>query len=355
MTLAFFAPLKSPNHPVPSGDRAMARALMVALKKGGYNVELVSELRLYEKLGDKKLQAVLRVAAETEISRLLQNSAATSWKLWVTYHNYYKAPDLVGPAVSQALGIPYVQIESSRARKRLIGPWADFEAAAEFASNAADTIFYFTQRDAKTLYRDAPEGQKLVHLAPFLSRTDLPKESSRQGPFLNVGMMRYGDKLDSYQLVADVLALLPESLDWRLNIVGDGPARSEVEQMMAPYKTRVKFLGIQSASALAEQYAHSSLFFWPGVNEAFGLVYLEAQAAGLPVVAQNRPGVRDVVFGAHPLPGEGAKAMANQIMHLMTDQSERDIIGQSAREKVQSCHLLDTAAQTLNTALEVLM
>lgn len=355
MKVVFFAPLKSPNHPVPSGDRAMARALMDALRHGGHTVDLVSELRLYEKWGDKTRQAELVHSAEAEIARLLGSPKSKSWQAWVTYHNYYKAPDLVGPAVSRALGIPYLQIESTRARKRLFGPWADFAAAAEAASDAADTIFYFTHRDAETLRRDAPEGQNLIHLAPFLARLDLPSQSSRQGPMLNVGMMRHGDKLASYQLIADTLALLPANLGWNLNIAGDGPARSEVERMMAPFKRRVKFLGVQDASALAEEYAHSCLFFWPGVNEAFGLVYLEAQAAGLPVVAQDRPGVRDVVFGKHPLPREGAEPMAHRIVNLMTNKSERDRMGDAARDKMQAHHLLGNAAQTLNAALEALI
>lgn len=351
MTLAFFAPLKSPNHPIPSGDRAMARALMAALAHAGYSVELVSELRIYDKWGDKAVQAKLTESAATEIDRLLKSPAAATWRAWITYHNYYKAPDLVGPAVSKSLEIPYLQIESTRARKRLFGPWSQFAHAAEAASDAAQTIFFFTQHDAETLRRDAPPGQRLLHLAPFLNRVELPPESRREGPILNVGMMRHGDKLASYQLIADSLALLPSKLRWRLSIAGDGPARLEVERMMAPFRHRVTFLGIQDAEALAALYANSSLFFWPGVNEAFGLVYLEAQAAGLPVVAQDRPGVRDVVHGTHPSPREGAAAMAKQIVHMLENPVERDRQGMAAREAIRANHLLGTAARTLDAAL----
>src|SRR5258708_24281091 len=45
-------------------------------------------------------------------------------ELWFTYHLYYKAPDWLGPAVSEALGIPYVIAEASYAPKRAHGPWA---------------------------------------------------------------------------------------------------------------------------------------------------------------------------------------------------------------------------------------
>ena len=355
MSIAFFAPLKSSNHPVPSGDRAMARALLAALKTAGYSVVPVSDLRLYDKLGEKAHQAQLMHDAQAEIARLLKDPASGSWQAWVTYHNYYKAPDLIGPVVSRALGIPYLQVESTRARKRLVGPWADFAAAAEAASDAADVVFYFTHRDAETLRRDAPEGQTLIHLPPFLNRRGLPEESLRLGPMLSVGMMRHGDKLTSYQLIADTLAHLPAQLDWQLNIAGDGAARPQVERMMAPFQRRVTFLGEQDAASLDAQYRNASLFFWPGVNEAFGLVYLEAQAAGLPVVAQDRPGVRDVVCGWQPRPHEGAEATAHQIVALSSDDTLRNGAGRDARAMVLEHHLLDNAAGTLKAALEELI
>jgi glycosyltransferase involved in cell wall biosynthesis len=352
MKVAFFAPLKPPNHPVPSGDRAMARAVMAALAHGGISVTLGSDLRLYDGQGEKALQAALTEAAQAETARLLADPVARDWQAWVSYHNYYKAPDLIGPPVSRALGIPYFQIESTRARKRLAGPWAAFAAAAEAASDAADTIFYFTHRDAETLRRDAPAGQALIHLPPFLARADLPPQSTQTGPMLSVGMMRRGDKLASYQLIADTLALLPGTLDWSLNIAGDGQARPEVARMMAPFHPRVTFLGTLEADALAQVYGNASLLFWPGVNEAFGLVYLEAQAVGLPVVAQDRPGVRDVIYGQHPAPRAGPEAMAHQIIQLLSDPKARDQAGCAARNMVRDHHLLGTAAATLKTVLE---
>ena len=45
MEIAFYAPLKPPGHPVPSGDRRMARGLMAALGAAGHRVVLASALR----------------------------------------------------------------------------------------------------------------------------------------------------------------------------------------------------------------------------------------------------------------------------------------------------------------------
>ena len=352
MTVAFYAPLKAPDHPVPSGDRTMARALIAALRFAKFEVCLASDLRIYDGVGDTAAQGDLVDQAQSEIARILNTSAAKDWRCWVTYHNYYKGPDLIGPAISKALNIPYIQVESTRARKRLTGPWSRFAKAAEAASDHAHTILYVTQRDAETLRRDAPTGQALTHLHPFLDRDDLPARSDHSGAMLSVGMMRAGDKLASYRLIAETLGLLDTGIDWHLDIAGDGPAQADVLQLMAPFGERVRLLGALSKDDLDQHYARARLLFWPGVNEAFGYAYLEAQAAGLPVVAQDRPGVRDVVSGIQPTVPDGPDAMAARLSALLHDDGLVRTAGQDARLKVQEHHLLPAAAAVLRSAIE---
>lgn len=353
MRLAFYAPLKPPTHTVPSGDRAIARALIHALEYIGAEVTLASTLRTRDGTGDAQVQRKLIETAADEISRLSATGRVAKWDAWITYHNYYKAPDLIGPVVARALNIPYLQIESSRARKRLTGPWAEFAQAAEAASDAACVVFYLTKRDAETLKRDAPDGQQLVHLHPFLDRENLPNASRRTGPILAVGMMRKGDKLASYRIIADTLALLPKG-SWHLNIAGDGDARAEVEALMAPFDNTVTYLGVLNADEMAVAYQSASLLFWPGVNEAFGMTYLEAQAAGVPVVAQDRPGVREVLApGNRPSTEGGAPALAARIMALMDAPDMADTAAANARDYAALHHLLPAAADTLRRGLTI--
>ena len=354
MNVAFYAPMKPPGHPVPSGDRTMARALITALETGGHSVTLASDLQLRDGAGDRVRQDALIAAATREAQRIIASPDAQTWAAWLTYHNYYKAPDLIGPTVARALNIPYLQIESTRARKRLTGPWAQFAAAAEAASDAAHTIFYLTHRDAETLRREVPDGQHLQHLPPFLARNDLPAASTLDGAMLSVGMMRAGDKLASYAVIAETLAALPAGLDWRLDIAGDGPARGDVAALMAPFGGRVRLLGALDANALATQYSTARLLLWPGVNEAFGLTYLEAQAAGVPVVAQDRPGVRDVVFCPLSHVDDGPGALAAQIATHYSDADTQRRIAARARDQVAAHHLIGSAATQLNTTLKAL-
>lgn len=359
--IGFYAPMKPPTHPTPSGDRQMARALIKALSHGPDQprtprVDLMSELRIYDGQGDAAHQAALIASARDEAARLIKRGRAQGADIWVTYHNYYKAPDLLGPTVSRALGIPYVLIEATRARKRLTGPWAAFSALSEHACDAADVVFHFTEQDRKALTEYAPKGQKLIKLHPFLPLNSLPPTADlTTNNLLSVGMMRFGAKLASYQIIADTLAKL-QTTDWQLKIIGDGPARSDIEAMFTSFGARVSFAGLLDPVATQAAYQDAALFLWPGVDEAFGMVYLEAQAAGLPIIAQHRPGVCDVVSPASltPISG-GSDGLAEAADALLADLKIRQAVGENVRKFVAKNHLLGAASQALWSQLAPLI
>lgn len=346
--VAFYAPMKSPRHPVPSGDREMARNLMAAISAGGSSVNLVSEFRVHDKSGDPEVQADLIRQASGEADRVIRSLAETNLDMWVTYHSYYKAPDLIGPEICKALNLPYVQIEATRAKRRTIGPWAAFANRAEAACDAADLIFYMTALDLLTLERDRTATQQLAHLKPFLPLTDLPEPAEHDGPdgpIFCAGMMRHGDKMDSYRIIAQTLGHL-EARNWRVEIAGDGEAREDIQALFAPFQNRVTFLGQLDRATMARAYARASVFLWPGVNEAYGMVFLEAQAAGLPVVAQDRPGARDVLLaGTFPDPQDGPEALAKRLDHYLQDGAARKKDGSAAREQIRRFHLQPSATR----------
>src|SRR5262249_9075409 len=122
-----YAPLKSPEHPVPSGDRRMGRLLIEALRLARHEVELACNLSSRDGTGDVNHQMEIKSKAAVLAQRLVQTSRARTAnqppQRWLTYHLYHKAPDWIGPVVSQALGIPYVIAEASVAEKRKGGPW----------------------------------------------------------------------------------------------------------------------------------------------------------------------------------------------------------------------------------------
>jgi glycosyltransferase involved in cell wall biosynthesis len=350
---AFYAPMKPPDDPTPSGDRTMAHALVQAFERAGVSADLASRFRSREPNGNAARQAAKMTEASAISDELIASGPAKGWRLWITYHNYYKAPDLIGPAVAKALNLPYLLIEATRARKRLGGPWDAYARAAEAATEAADAVLYLTTRDAESLRAYGNPSQRLVHLPPFLPRDALPEPCLGGAEMLCVGMFRDGDKRASYELVAETLSHL-KAPGWMLGIVGDGPARARIEALMAPFGAHVRFLGALSGPDLEQAYRNAGILFWPGVNEAFGMTYLEAQAAGLVVVAQDRPGVRDILAPGltRPAPEAGVEPLAAQIDALIADDSLRARHGAAARRFVRDHHLIDDASQRLRQVID---
>jgi glycosyltransferase involved in cell wall biosynthesis len=364
--VAFYAPLKSPGHPLPSGDRTMARLLMKALDWAGYQPQLASELRTLDKRGDPQRQDLIRQQSLEEATRLIEHYRGlpeqTRPCLWFTYHVYYKAPDWIGPQVAEALGIPYAVAEGSRAAKRAHGPWALGHEGAEAALDKADAIFVMTAHDRGALEKARRPHQALVDLPPFLDMRDWPAPSALHTPeseprLLTVAMMRNGDKLASYGILAAALERL-QHLPWSLDIVGDGEAREKIVQLFSSLADRVRYHGqIENRAELKALYNSADLFVWPAVNEAYGMVLLEAQAMGCPVLAGAYGGVASVVkhneTGIVTQPGD-IVAFADALSALLQDRDRLRGLGANALRFVRQERDLDHAALRLRHALEPL-
>ncbi len=74
-------------------------------------------------------------------------------------------------------------------------------------------------------------------------------------------------------------------------VVGDGPARAELERK---YPAAV-FLGYRKGEALGEAYAAADVFVFPSRTDTFGIVVIEALASGLPVAAYPATGPIDII------------------------------------------------------------
>ncbi|TIS82783.1 MAG: glycosyltransferase family 4 protein, partial [Mesorhizobium sp.] len=271
------------------------------------------------------------------------------------YHLYYKAPDLIGPELASAFAIPYVTAEASYSKRRNVGFWADMQALVARAVEQAALNICFTQRDCRGL-TDALPDAVFGMLSPFIDTSVFRELPARGCPtrLVTVAMMRPGDKVDSYRMLAHALAPIGH-LPWTMSVVGDGPAREEVKAQFAGLPAdRIEWLGAIEPAAVPDVLYSGGIYVWPGCGEAYGVAYLEAQAAGLPVVAQDIAGVPEVVrdgqTGFLTPPGDVA-AFTSAIERLLVRDDERTAMAGNARRFILEERSLATAAARLSELL----
>ncbi|HWE04392.1 MAG TPA: glycosyltransferase family 4 protein [Tepidisphaeraceae bacterium] len=146
-------------------------------------------------------------------------------------------------------------------------------------------------------------------------------------------------RLDPIKRIPDLLEALTaidSSID--LHVFGDGAERPRIEQTIARLGLSDRVVLHGAVSDPTEALAQISLLVLPSQAEGFGLVLIEAMAAGVPVVATNVPGIRDVV--RHEITGllvpvASPEKLAAAIRLILHDSSLREKLISNARKDVQ--------------------
>ena len=172
---------------------------------------------------------------------------------------------------------------------------------------------------------------------------------------LSVGRVSHEKRLDVLLAAfARVHARIPST---RLAVVGDGPARAELE---GPAPPGVFFLGEVRGQQLAQIYASADVFCFPSTTDTFGQVVLEAAASGLPSVAVAAGGAAELVtHGVTGLlaPADDVEGFADALERLVDDRFLRARLSQEALARAQQrtwrtadAQLLDAYATVLEAA-----
>jgi teichuronic acid biosynthesis glycosyltransferase TuaC len=143
-----------------------------------------------------------------------------------------------------------------------------------------------------------------------------------------------------HEVVLRALARLDPARRPEYLIIGDGPCRPGLEQLAAELDVadQVRFLGQLPNPEAVARAAACDLFVMPGVEEPFGVAFVEAMAAGLPAIGSRGEGGPEDIAAAGPgmvlvEPGNPGE-LASVIERLTADRSELARLGAAARQTV---------------------
>lgn len=304
-----------------------------------------------------------------ERQRVVRKFTSEPADIWFTYHSYYKAPDLLGPYAAKRLNIPYVIFQGiySTKRRRKLKTRAGFHLN-KAALLAADHILTNKKVDLLNLRRLISDNG-VSYVAPGLNpdefifdaeaRAELRRQWSitDEPVILSVAMFRPDVKTRGLKWVIRACGeLLRQGRNFQLVIAGDGRERKTLQNMATEQiPGKFHFVGKIPRLELYRYYSAADVFVFPGIGESLGMVFLEAQACGLPVVAFDNAGVPEAVQDCKTgllVPAHEMAPFVDAVKRLLSDRELRRQMGQAAKAYVRTNHNLDTNYQELARVLQ---
>lgn len=368
MNIFFHTPFKPLGHPAPSGDLIIATGLMAYLKRGHHQVYPVAAGRARWLYWRPWVWPVII----SDYRRAVRSIKSRQPQLWMTYHSYYKAPDVLGPVACRTSGLPYVIFQGIYAtkRRRNIKTWPGF-MLNRYALQRSNYVFTNKKNDWINLKRIIPE-HRLTYLKPGLEvnrftynqrARDKIRQTLEIGDIpviLTAAMFRQDVKTQGLLWLIRCLGHLKKTVgDFVLIIAGDGKEKSKIVRSAAMHLPgQHRFLGKIPRDKMAEFYSAGDIFAFPGINESLGMVYLEAQSCGLPVVAFRNGGIPEVVI--HAETGILTDMFSKQqfieaVKMLLINDELRKEMGRNARRYVHAQHDIDMNYRKLEKILDTIV
>ncbi|HEX6262904.1 MAG TPA: glycosyltransferase family 4 protein [Actinomycetota bacterium] len=244
-----------------------------------------------------------------------------------TFHAYADRSPLLAAAVPFLRPVwdrLTVRVAVSEAARRFVS--RRFRGEIRVVPNGVDVDLF---RDARPA--DLPPGRRVL----FVNRLD-----PRKG---------FAVMVRAFELL---LGSHPDAL---LVVAGDGKERAAVSDLPRPARDRVVMLGNVPHDLLPPYHAACEVFAAPAVGrESFGIVLVEAMAAGLPVVASDIPGYREVVRRGDDgllVPPRDTAALAAALRRVLDDHELAERLRDAGRAR-SAGYSWETVTRQVETAYE---
>jgi glycosyltransferase involved in cell wall biosynthesis len=368
MKILFYAPFKPLDHGHPSGELVTASGIVDYLVEQGHQVIVASSLRCRWIYWKPWLWPKLIIERRRVVRRFFKDD----YDLWFTYHTYYKAPDLLGPYASRKLKIPYVIFQGiySTKRRRKLKTLPGFYLNQHVLCTARH-VFINKTVDWINLKRLLPD-ERISYLAPGLYPEQFYFDADARQALRarwNIGdvplvfsaaMFRPDVKSEGLTWVIRACGeLLRRGHHLRLVIAGGGKEKDKLQRLAhEQLPQRFHFAGEIPRSEMYRYYSACDVFVFPGIRESLGMVFLEAQSCGLPVVAFDNAGVPEAVQDGKTgflVPMYAAKPFADAIERLLKNKDLRRQMSRAAQAHIRQAHDLNKNYQKMENVLQAII
>ncbi|HEY4028978.1 MAG TPA: glycosyltransferase family 4 protein [Caulobacteraceae bacterium] len=180
-------------------------------------------------------------------------------------------------------------------------------------------------------------GELITVAHPGVDKPDIPRGERRPGP-LRIFSMGSVSPRKAHHVLVEALARI-DDLDWTCAIAGSLEREPEVAEAlisqiaMLGLSDRVKLVGEVDSEHAARLYAEADIFALASVYEGYGMVFAEAEAHGLPIVATTGGAIPEAVGEDAGLlaPPNDPPAFAEALRVLITDPVERTALAAGSR------------------------
>ncbi|MFF6814480.1 glycosyltransferase family 4 protein [Streptomyces sp. NPDC012403] len=255
--------------------------------------------------------------------------------------------------------------------------WAQLPAARQLLrriGDSTDTITYLGEYTRSRIASALTPGaaSRMVQLPPGVDEKTFHPDSGGDEVRARLGLTdrpvvvcvsRLVPRKGQDTLIRAMPAVLAAEPDAVLLIVGGGPYEKDLRRLAADtgVAASVRFTGSVPWSELPAHYGAGDVFAMPcrtrrgGLDvEGLGIVYLEASATGLPVVAGDSGGAPDAVLDGETgwvVRGDSAEQTADRVITLLGDEELRRRMGERGREWVEQKWRWDLLAEELKKLL----
>jgi glycosyltransferase involved in cell wall biosynthesis len=197
---------------------------------------------------------------------------------WDLQHQYLRESGLVGGlrGMFARIVLHYIRLWDTRTAS----------GVDTYVANSS----YVARRIRKVVGRDA----EIVH--PPVDVEKFPLHPQKEDFYFTASRMVPYKRID---VIVEAFAALPER---RLIVIGDGPEMAKIRGLAGP---NVTLLGYQDDAILRDHMQRARAFIF-AAEEDFGILPVEAQACGTPVIAFGRGGLLDTIIGLDNRTGEPA-------------------------------------------------